>query len=239
MAAYYVQSLFIFFAIFSLLGGLAASVYFSRLDSSARYWSVGALLTGVTALATVFRDDLPLFWTYSVPIGLTGASYMLMALGIARLLEQGPQLRQLLGLAMGTLAFIVVMEWSRLHGGPKLTLLLSGGLMGLTSLWGAFFAHVHHQQTANRFSWHMRWIMLSLGLLHVLRTQGFVTGWGLNTFGQEAWNNGIWTGVFVAGVLRYFAYFGMRVQQQADERLDMVTALVREEVSRRLGNQLA
>jgi hypothetical protein len=91
MAAYYIQSLFIFYAIFSLLGGLAASVYFSRLDSSARYWVVGALLAGVTALATVFRNDLPLLWSYSIPIGLTGMSHMLMGLGIARLYDKGPQ----------------------------------------------------------------------------------------------------------------------------------------------------
>jgi signal transduction histidine kinase len=239
MTAYYVQSLFLFFAIFSLLGGLAASVYFSRLDSSARYWVVGALLTGVTAFATVFRDDLPLLWSYSVPIGLSGTTYMLMGLGIARLYDKAPQHWRLLGLALGTVVFIAVMEWSRIHAGPRVTLLLSGSLFGVTSLWGAYFAHAHYKQTANRFSMHMRWIMVSLGIFHLLRTQGFVTGWGLNTFGQEAWTYGIWTGVFVLGMLRYFAYFGIRVQEQADERLKVMTALVREEEGRRLGNLLA
>lgn len=239
MTAFYVQSLFLFFAIFSLLGGLAASVYFSRLDSSARYWVVGALLTGVTAFATVFRDDLPLFWSYSVPIGLSGTTYMLMGLGIARLYDKGPQHWRLLGLALGTVVFIAVMEWSRIHAGPRVTLLLSGGLFGVTSLWGAYFAHVYYKQTANRFSMHMRWIMVSLGLFHLLRTQGFVTGWGLNTFGQDAWTYGIWTGAFLAGMLRYFAYFGIRVQEQADERLKVMTALVREEEGRRVVNRLA
>lgn len=239
MTAFYVQSLFLFFAIFSLLGGLAASVYFSRLDSSARYWVVGALLTGFTAFATVFRDDLPLFWSYSVPIGLSGMSYMLMGLGIARLYDKSPQHWRLLGLTLGTLVFIAVMEWSRIHAGPKVTLLLSGGLFGVTSLWGAYFANVHYKKTANRFSMHMRWIMVSLGLFHLLRTQGFVTGWGLNSFGQDAWTYGIWTGAFLAGMLRYFAYFGIRVQEQADERLKVMTALVREEEGRRLGARLA
>jgi signal transduction histidine kinase len=239
MTAYYVQSLFLFFAIFSLLAGLVTSVYFSRLDSSARYWVVGALLTGVTAFATVFRDDLPLFWSYSVPIGLSGTTYMLMGLGIARLYDKGPQHWRLLWLALGTVVFIAVMEWSRIHAGPRVTLLLSGGLFGVTSLWGAYFAHTHYQQTANRFSMHMRWIMVSLGIFHLLRTQGFVTGWGLNTFGQEAWTYGIWTCVFVLGMLRYFAYFGIRVQEQADERLKVMTALVREEEGRRVVNRLA
>jgi signal transduction histidine kinase len=239
MAAYYVQSLFIFFAIFSLLGGLAAAFYFSRLDSSARYWVVATLLIGASTLATVFRDTLTPLWSYSVPIGLSGTSYMLMAFGLSRLYDQGPQLGRLVWLALGTVVYIAVMEWSRIHAGSEVTLLLSGGLFGVTSLWGAYFAHAHYQHTANRFAMHMRWVMASLGLFHLLRTQGFVTGWGLNTFGQEAWTYGIWTGAFVAGMLRYFAYFGIRVQEQADERLKVMTALVREEEGRRLGNRLA
>ena len=239
MAAYYVQSLFIFFAIFSLLGGLAASLYFSRLDSSARYWVVAALICGVFNLARVFRDDLPPLWSYSVSIGLGGASFALMGLGIGRLYNQGPQWRSLLGLGMGTLVFIAVMEWARVHSGPKVTLLLSGVLFGLTSLWGASFAHVHYQRSGNRFSMHMRWVMVSLGLFHLLRTQGAVTGWGVNTFGQEAWTYGIWTGAFVMGMLRYFAYVAIRIQEQAEERLKVVTALAREEEGRRLGARLA
>jgi signal transduction histidine kinase len=239
MAAYYVQSLFIFFSIFSLLGGLVACLYFSRLDSSARYWVVAALIGGVIHVATVFRDDLPPLWSYSIPIGLGGASFALMGLGIARLYNKGPQWRSLLGVSAGTLLFIAVMEWARIHAGPKVTLLLSGGLFGLTSLWGAYFAHVHYQLSQNQFSMHMRWVMVSLGLFHLLRTQGVVTGWGVNTFGQDAWTYGIWTGAFVMGMLRYFAYMAIRIQEQAEERLKVVTSLAREEEGRRLGARLA
>jgi signal transduction histidine kinase len=239
MATYYVQSLFIFFAIFSLLSGLAASFYFARLDSSARYWVVAALIGGVIHLATVFRDDLPPLWSYSVPIGLGGTSFVLMGLGIARLYDKGPQWRSLIGLGAGTLVFIAVMEWARVHAGPKVTLLLSGGLFGLTSLWGAYFAHVHYQRSKNQFSMHMRWVMVSLGLFHLMRTQGAVTGWGVNTFGQDAWTYGIWTAAFVMGMLRYFAYVAIRIQEQAEERLKVVTALAREEEGRRLGARLA
>ena len=239
MATYYVQSLFIFFGIFSLLGALVASLYFSRLDSSARYWVVAAWLAGVTNVATVFRDDLPLLWSYSIPIALSGTSFALMGLGIARLDNKGPQWRTLIGVSAGTLVFIVVMEWARLHAGPKITLLLSGGLLGLTSLWGAYFAHVYYRKSGNRFSLHMRWIMATLGLLHLMRTQGSITGWGVNTFGQEAWTYGIWTGAFVMGMLRYFAYVAIRMQAKNEESLQVATARAQEEAGRRLGAQLA
>ncbi len=239
MAANYVQSLFIFFALFSLLGGLGACLYFQRLDSSARYWTVATVLAGATNLATVFRSEIPPLWSYSVAIGLSGTSFVLMGLGIARLYNRGAQRRTLLALGAGTVVFIAVMEGARIHAGPKVTLLLSGGLFGLSSIWGAWVAHVHHRRTHNQFSMHMRWVMASLGVLHLLRTQGVVTGWGVQTFGQEVWTFGIWSGAFVLGMLRYFAYLAMRVQEQADEKVKVAAALVREEEGRRLGGQLA
>ena len=62
MASYNVQSLFIFFAIISLLGGGVASLYFKRLDTSAKYWTVATILWGITGMATVFRNELPPLW---------------------------------------------------------------------------------------------------------------------------------------------------------------------------------
>ena len=41
------------------------------------------------------------------------------------------------------------------------------------------------------------------------------------------------------GMLRYFAYVAIRIQEQAEERLKVVTALAREEEGRRLGARLA
>lgn len=239
MAAYNVQSLFIFFAIFSLLGGAVACLYFKRLDASARYWVVATLLTGATNLVTVFRAELPLLWSYSVPIGLSCAGYVLMGMGLVKLYNPAPLQRQLLVLAVGTAAFIVLMEWCRIHAGPKITLLLSGGVFGLTSLWGAYPAHVHYKLTGNPFSMHMRWIMAALGLFHLLRTQGAITGWGIQTFGQDAWTLGVWSAIFVMGALRYFGYVAVRVQQQASERLKIQATLAKEEEGRRLGALLA
>lgn len=239
MNAYNVQSLFIFFAIISLLAGGVASFYFKRLDSSARYWVVGTLITGGTNLSTVFRDDLSLFWTYSFPIALSGAGFLLMGMGIARLYEQGRMWPKCWFLAIATCLFAVLMEWSRIHAGPKVTLVLSGLLFGLTSIASAFPAHVHYTKTGNVFSMHMRWVMLGLGVLHLVRMQGAVTGWGVQTFGQNTWNLGIWSGIFVFGLLRYITYIAMRIQEQNDERVKAATTLARQEEGQRLGLQLA
>lgn len=239
MAAYNVQSLFIFYAILSLFAGAIACLFFKRLDSSARYWAVGTLLAGVTNMATVFRAELPLLWSYSVAIGVSGAAFALMGMGMARLYDTRPPRRQLMALALGTLLYIVLMEWCRLYTNPKVTLVLSGLLFGLTSLWGAYPSHVHYKRTGNRFSMHMRWVMAGLGLLQLLRMQGALTGWGVQTFGPDAWTLGIWSSIYVFGMLRYFTYIGVRLQQQYDERFQTAVALGREEEARRLGAQLA
>ncbi len=239
MAAYNVQSLFVFYSIVSILGGLVACFYFKRLDTSARYWAVAALIAGVTNLATVFRSELPLLWSYSIPIGLNGMVFVLMGLGITRLHQSGPQWRSLLILGIGTLAFIVLMEWCRLQLGLRVTVVLSGGLFAATSFWGSYAAHVYYKRSGNQFAMHMRSVMVGIGVVNVLRTQGSFTGWGLETFGEDAWTLGIWSVMFLLGMLRYFSYLAMRVQEQNDEKLKVAAALAREEEARRLGSQLA
>lgn len=239
MASYNVQSLFIFFAIISLLGGGVASLYFKRLDTSAKYWTVATVLWGITGMATVFRNELPPLWSYSIPIGVNSASFVLMGLGIVRLYKKGPQWPSLLALSLATVAYTVTLELCRIHAGTKVTLVLSGLAFGLASIWSAYPAHVHFKLTGNRFSMHMRWVMAGLGVLHLVRMQGALTGWGVETFGQDAWTLGIWSAIFVFGMLRYFTYVAMRIQQQDDERLKAAAALAKEEETRHLRAQLA
>ena len=239
MAAFNVPSLFIFYALLSLLGGVIALVYWRSLDTSARYWAVAALIAGVTNLATVFRAELPLLWSYSIPIGLTGALFVLMGLGIQRLHRQGPQWPALLVLAIGTAIFIAVMEWCRIHVGMRLTVVLSGGLFALTSFWASHTAHVYHRLSANRFARHMCTVMIIFGVVNLLRIQSSFTGWALETFGTDAWTLGMWSTQFLLGMLRYFLYIAMRIQQTADERSQAAVALAREEENRRVSAQLA
>jgi signal transduction histidine kinase len=239
MAAYNVQSLFIFFAIISWLGGGIAGLFFKRLDTSAKYWTVASILWGMTGMATVFREELPLLWSYSIPIGLSCASFVLMGLGIVRLYKHGPQWPSFLALGLATVAYILTMELCRIYAGPKVTLVLSGLGFGLSSIWCAYPAHVHFKLTGNRFSMHMRWIMFGLGLLHLVRMQAALTGLGVQTFGQDAWTLGIWSAIFVFGMLRYFTYIAMRIQEQNDKRLEMTASFAREQEIRRFSTRLA
>ena len=239
MTSYNVQSLFVFYSIFSILGGLIACFFIKRLDSSARYWAVGALLAGVTNLATVFRAELPPLWSYSVPIGMNAMVFVLMGLGIRRLHDKGPESLTLLRLGMATIIFIGAMEWCRIHYGLRVTVVLSGGAFALTSFWGSYAAHVYFKISGNRFAMYMCWIMFGIGFVNVLRTQSAFTGWGLQTFGDDAWTLTLWSIMFLLGMLRYFSYLAIRAQQLNDEKLLVATALAREEEGRRLGARLA
>jgi C4-dicarboxylate-specific signal transduction histidine kinase len=162
-----------------------------------------------------------------------------MGLGIQRLHRQGPQWPALLVLAIGTAIFIAVMEWCRIHVGMRLTVVLSGGLFALTSFWASHTAHVYHRLSANRFARHMCTVMIIFGVVNLLRIQSSFTGWGLETFGKDAWTLGMWSTQFLLGMLRYFLYIAMRIQQTADERSQAAVALAREEENRRVSAQLA
>ncbi len=239
MSAYNVQSLFIFFGLVSLLGGLAASLFFHRLDSSARYWTVAALLWGVTGIPTVFRDVLHPLWSYSIPIGLNSASFVLMGLGLARLYSPTPQLRRLVALAVGTVVFIVVMEWCRIHAGPKATLFLSVLAFGVPSLLSIWPARQVYRNTGNPFAWHMQWVLGGLGVLHFVRLQAWIAPWHIETFAQEHWTLALWSMIFVFGLLRYVMYLAMRIQEQAHElsQKAMESALLK--ANRRMLEQLS
>lgn len=239
MNAYNAQSLFIFFALFSLLGGGTSAIYFKRLDSSARYWVMATLLQGVTCMATVFRQDLPLFWAYSVSISLNAASLVLMGWGLLRIDQKGSNWQRLTGLAIATVVFTWALELCRLHGSPDAMLLIPGLVFGLISFWTAHHAHVHYLSSGNRFALHMRWVMMSLGMLQLLRIQVVWTGWDIQSLGREAWTLVIWTAIFMLGMLRYFLYIAIRIQHNNDKQLKMVTILAQEESLRQMSEKLA
>ena len=239
MSAYNVQSLFIFFGLVSLLGGLAASLFFHRLDSSSRYWTVAALLWGVTGIPTVFRDVLHPLWSYSIPIGLNSASFVLMGLGLARLYSHTPQLRRLVALAVGTVLFIVVMEWCRIHAGPNVTLLLSVLAFGVPSVLSIWPARQVYRNTGNPFAWHMQWVLGGLGLLHFVRLQAWIAPWRTETFTQDHWTLGLWSLIFVFGLLRYVMYVAMRIQEQAHDLSQKAVESARLQANLRLLEQLS
>ena len=239
MSSYNAQSLFIFFALFSLLGGGASAIYFKRLDSSARYWVLATLLQGVTCMATVFRQDLPLFWSYSVAISLNAASLVLMGWGLLRIDQQDSNWHKLTGLGLASLIFTGILEYSRMLGSPSMMLILPGLVFGGLSLWTAHHAHVYGQSSGNRIAWYMRWVMAGVGLLQLLRIQVAWTGWDIQSLGREAWTLVIWTAIFMLGMLRYFLYIAIRVQDSHHKKLAMITTLAQEEASRRMSEKLA
>jgi signal transduction histidine kinase len=239
MSFYNAQSVFIFFGLISLIGGLVALFEFKKLDTSARYWVTASLVMGITNIATIFRAELPLLVAYSISIGVSCAAYIVLGLGIARLYDKRPQAPALWWTLALTVAYTVLMEWCRLHTSPKVTLVLSSLGFGLTSLWCALPAHRHYQLTSNRFSMHMRWVVIVLGLTQFTRMQSLLGDWSIQSFGQNFLSLAIWTVIYILGILRFCFYVAMRIQEKADERARVAVAQARHEESRRMADQMA
>jgi two-component system sensor kinase FixL len=98
---------------------------------------------------------------------------------------------------------------------------------------------MHYRSTGNRFSMHMRWVMICVGLLQLLRIQVAWAGWDIQSLGREAWTLVIWTAIFMLGMLRYFAYIAIRIQHNNDHQMRSVTTLAQEEALRRMSEKLA
>lgn len=239
MNLYNAQSVFIFFGLISLIGGVVALFEFKKLDSSARYWVAATLVMGVLNITTIFRTELPLFVSYSLSIGGSCAAYIVLGLGIARLYDKCAQAPALWWTLALTVAYTVLLEWCRIHTSPKVTLVLSSLGFGLTSLWCAIPAHRHYQLTGNRFSMHMRWVVIVLGLTQFTRMQSLLGDWSIQSLGQNFWSLAIWTVIYILGILRYCFYVAMRIQEKSDDRARVAIAIARFEESRRVTNQLA
>jgi C4-dicarboxylate-specific signal transduction histidine kinase len=167
------------------------------------------------------------------------AAYIVLGLGIARLYDKRPQAPALWWTLALTVAYTVLMEWCRLQTSPKVTLVLSSLGFGLTSLWCALPAHRHYQITGNRFSMHMRWVVIVLGLTQLTRMQSLLGDWSIQSFGQNYLSLAIWTMIYILGILRYCFYVAMRIQGKADEHAQTAVAHARQEESRRTSEQLA
>lgn len=239
MNLYNVQSLFIFFGILSLVGGGVALFYVRKLDTSARYWLAGALMIGVTNIATIFRAEIPLFWAYSVSIALSCAAYLLMGLGLLHLLGHRRIGPELFWVAVLTLTYTALIEWARRSFPAQVPLVISSLGLGLSSLWCWFPAQAHYQKTRNPFSRHMRWLVLMLGFMQLARIQGAFSAWTLESFGQNTLSLSIWSAIYVLGVLRYCFYIGLRLHDYAQQQAEAAVERARLDEQRKLTTQLA
>ncbi|MFM7001653.1 MAG: sensor histidine kinase, partial [Limnohabitans sp.] len=240
MIFYNVQSIFVFFSLISLIGGLVALFSFKKLDTSARYWVAAALVLAATNSVTLFRSALPLLLSYSIAIGLSLAMFIVMGLGISRLYNKGPQAPALLGTLALTVVYTLLLEWSRVNAPAKVTLVLSSLGFALSALWCAIPAHRHYRLTGNPFSKHMRWLVIALGLAQFTRLHSLLSdNWSIQNIDQSHLNLAVWTLIYILSILRYCFYVAMRIQEKADERAKAAIAEARNQEKQRTTEQLA
>lgn len=240
MNFYNVQSIFLFFSLISLIGGLVALFSIKKLDTSARYWVAAALVLAATNSITLFRSTLPMLLSYSIAVGLSLAMFVVMGLGIARLYNKGPQAPALLGTLVLTVIYTLILEWSRVNAPAKVTLVLSSLGFALSAFWCAIPAHRHYQLTGNPFSRHMRWLVIALGLAQFVRLHSLLSDhWSIQNMDQSHLNLAVWTLIYVLSILRYCFYVAMRIQEKADDRAKAAIADARMQERQRTADQLA
>lgn len=218
MTSFNVASVFIFYGIFATLGGIVAVAAHRRLDLSARYWALGALLSGVTVLTTAARESLPPLFGYSIPIGVHIVSYVLLGQGLAILGQTTSNSDKFMDrLLYGTVVFICVLELVRRFVGPEAALVVASLGFGSTAIWSSAMAQAQYLRTKCIFTLWMRWTLYATGVVQLIRIQGAFSGLASHAFAQDAVNLAVYTLLFVLALLRFMFYLAIRLQEKVAE----------------------
>ncbi|MBU3621552.1 hypothetical protein [Polynucleobacter sp. CS-Odin-A6] len=86
MQQFTIQTLFILYSAISFsAGALIAALFWKKNDGSARLWIFGCVATSTATIVTVFRAEIPLFFSYSMMVSLETISVLLFAESLKRL----------------------------------------------------------------------------------------------------------------------------------------------------------
>jgi len=117
-------------------------------------------------------------------------------------------------LLYGTLFYIAFIELVRSYVGAPAALVVVSLGFGAACWWSSAQAQALYLRTGFVFTLWLRWTLYALGVVQLIRIQGAFTGVAASAFVQDAVNLTIYSCVFVLGVLRYFFYVAIRLQEK-------------------------
>lgn len=230
----FIQSIFFFFGVLSLVYGVSFSFYPSQKDRQAiAHWSQGSFIWGCSILLTIFRKELPLLLSYYAANALAFLAYVELNRALKALIGadfyRAPKrwLDVLMLLAyMGTLYSIGFWTPDGISALAKTGFV--SALVFLVSLLGATYcfqiARVHHLAMARYFGY-FHLIFAGLWLMRVSSAIAFQTP---SAFDPSHLNTAIWMSMFIMAVIKYIV-FPMLLQQKAenDRQAQLRNSLVR------------
>ncbi len=217
----FIQSLFFFFGVFSLIYGVAFRFYPGSRDRQAIvHWSRGSLIWGFAIVLTVFRAELSLVLTYYLANAMAFLAYVEFNRSLRALLHDesfSPPKRWIdlpMVMGHGGILYALGLWVPAAYSAVAQTVFVSVMVIGV-SLQGAFYCfeiHRVHQLKMARYFAHYHLVYAGLWVMRIVSATVLLAA---SAFDPSPVNTVIWMCLFIMGVVK-FIVFPMLLQQKSE-----------------------
>lgn len=224
----FIQSLFFFFGVFSLIYGVAFRFYPGLKDRQAiRHWSHASLIWGSSILLTIFRTELPLLLSYYLANALAFLAYVEFNRALRACLVgesfQPPRrwLDALMLLAYSCALYAIGLWTSAPYEALARTIFVSA-LVFAASLLGASYCFQIHRIHHLKMAWYFACFHLVFAALWLMRAISAVVFQAASAFDPGPVNTFIWMCLFIMGVIKYIVFPMLLQQKSENDRLALL-----------------
>lgn len=216
MQQFTIQTLFVLYSAISFSAAvLITTLFWKKNDASAKLWICGCVATSTASLVTVFRADIPVFFSYSLMVALETLSVLLLAESLKRLSAHQSNHRFSWYTSILPAILFAIVEYERYMSDGQIT-----PLMAATSATFFGFANLICIYQANRISKEFdnkvffQFLMIIIGCasaLYFARAINILAGASSFAFDPKVFNLTIWFCIVLLGSIRNLTYIILRL----------------------------
>jgi signal transduction histidine kinase len=224
----FIQSLFFFFGVFSLIYGVAFRFYPGHKDRQAIFhWSQASLIWGCCIVLTVFRKEIPLFFSYYLANAMAFLAYVefnraLKALLVAEAFQPPKRWLDALMLLAHLGILYAIGHWTPADYSATAQTVFVSLLVFVVSLLGASYCFQIHRAHHLKMAWYFAYFHLVFGVLWLLRAISAVLFQAASAFDPGPVNTLIWMCLFIMGVIKYIVFPMLLQQKSENDRLALI-----------------
>lgn len=216
MQQFTIQTLFILYSAISFSAGvLIATLFWRKNDASAKLWICGCIATSTASLVTVFRADIPLFFSLSLMVAIETLSVLLFSESLKRLSVIQSYYRFSWFTSILPAILFALVEYERYISEGQITPLMAATstiFFGIANLICLYQANLTSKEFDNKVFFKFLMVVFgTLSALYFARGINIISGASAFAFDPKAINLSIWFCIVLVGSLRNLTYIILRL----------------------------
>ncbi|SNX29203.1 Signal transduction histidine kinase [Polynucleobacter meluiroseus] len=216
MQQFTIQTLFILYSAISLSAGvLIAALFWKKNDASAKLWIYGCAATAIATLVTVFRGEIPVFFSYSMMVSLETLSILLLAESLKRLSTQKFYYRLSWFTPILPALLFAIVEFERNANDGQIAPLMTATstiFFGIANLICFYQANLTSREFENKvFFKFLMGVFILVSGLYFMRSVNVFSGYSGFAFDLKTYNLIIWCCIILLGSIRNLTYIILRL----------------------------